>query len=1038
MATEARSDNSDTQSYFDSSLWNASAKPAAGIARAVAEFLKCDEVHVFLEFTGHPSDYAQFALARGVISNPESQRLFSFKDKRVFYQQSALPAMVTANDISRARIPASLVSALSNLGAKSFGLFRVTAEEGIIGYIACFYKRSFHRWLPSEVAAFERIHLRPHTNSSIEAPGVVANVNIGSVERYQRLATHGNIVILTTDRDFCILDVFGNSEQLIGYPAERLKGDPSVWAKIVDPRDAPNLIKRIVRLREERNELQEEVRIIHRRTGELRWIHLRAVPYADSAGKLLGWEGFGVDVTDRRLAQDALLKQNGRLEALFEIAQSLKELHESAAVTLTGLRAVLRATGAECGYAVLTERESSILEVVAAIGLSEDYLVNMHEILDGPSLLTEAIASKTGLFIDNLQDDTRARRALAKREGLTATIVSPMLFESTVYGAFVLFKRGQDPFLDEDYELASAAASQITLAIRQAENFESQRRQSASLGSLFKVSRELAKYRAAVDFGEQILPVLKEEFALKRGWIGITNDQSTFIVGRAGFGPDVSPEVVNTQIEIDDSQSILDELLTEQRPVVLDDLTGEINEGLLTIFPDPSSLILVPVVAIGQVMGVLVLEPLSSRTFATSDRLQLLVSMANEMATAMIAGRFESKMANAVKMRTAGLLASGVAHNFNNLLQTIVGQVSLINLQANGNHGVSQASKVINDAVMRGASLVSQLLNFAAKGPRKRVRIELSSFFRDSLELYSSLLGRDISLICDDQLPEGVSVLADSNQLQQVITNMLANSKEAIGDGGGGEVSISTHSVIVRSGDLGPDISPGSYARIDLRDNGAGMSDEAANRCFEPFYTTKNIDRDTGVGLSGTGLGLAAAYSIVREHDGAITVHSREGEGSIFSIYIPIVASERQSKNTAEVYKHAKSVGVLLLGVESGVQPFVSSALESLGCVARGVFDLRQARELIEREPSTWNIIMIDKEGLGSQESSACKDVASMCPSISVVCLCSQGFKGGQLTMGESDEGVVGAKGTYHIEKPITVWGLEKIINKIRADLKKP
>jgi len=266
---------------------------------------------------------------------------------------------------------------------------------------------------------------------------------------------------------------------------------------------------------------------------------------------------------------------------------------------------------------------------------------------------------------------------------------------------------------------------------------------------------------------------------------------------------------------------------------------------------------------------------------------------------------------------------------------------------------------------------------------------------------------------------------------------MLANSKEAIGDEGGGEVSISTHSVIVRSGDLGPDISPGSYARIDLRDNGAGMSDEAANRCFEPFYTTKNIDRDTGVGLSGTGLGLAAAYSIVREHDGAITVHSREGEGSIFSIYLPIVASERQSKNTAEVYRQAQSVGVLLLGVESGVQPFVSSALESLGCVARGVFDLRQARELIEREPFTWNIIMIDKEGLGSQESSACNDVASMCPNISVVCLCSQGSKGAQVAMGESEESSGGAKGSYHIEKPITVWGLEKIINKIRADLNK-
>jgi PAS domain S-box-containing protein len=992
-------------------------------------------VDVLVSVPGSPQDYAQFVLSGGVVANSNGNRLFSFSDGKVLFNDNALPPTITANDVSRARIPTALANALTHSGTKSFGLFKLSANGRVVGYVACFFKRAFHRWLPAEVSAFEQIRLASPKSTEEEPFKADTNASRRSVERYQRLATHGNIVILTTDRDFSIRDVFGNSEQLIGYPAEKLKGDPSVWAKIVDPRDAPNLLKRIVRLREQRTELQEEVRVTHQKTGELRWIHLRAVPHWDNSGKLLGWEGFGVDVTDRRSAQDALVKQNARLEALFEIAQSLEEPHEPAAVTLTGLKSVLRATGAECGYAVLTDRESAALEVSAAIGLSEDYLVNVHEVLEGPSLLREAIRDRSGLLIDDLQSDQRAIRSLAKSEGLRATIVAPMLFESTVYGAFVLFKRGSEPFLEEDYDLASAAASQITLAIRQAENFEVQKRQSVSLGSLFKVSRELAKYRAAVDFGEQILPVLKEEFALKRGWIGMTNEQGTFIVGRAGFGPNVTPEVVDSQIEIDDSQSILEELLTDQRPVIVDDPSSEVKEDLISLFPDPSSLILVPLVAIGQVMGVLVLEPISKRTFSTSDRLQLLVSMASEMATAMIAGRFETKMANAVKMRTAGLLASGVAHNFNNLLQTIVGQVSLIQLQAKGNQGVAEASKVISDAAMRGASLVSQLLNFAAKGARKRIKIDLSSFLRDSRELYGSLLGRDINLIVDDQLPEGIALLADSNQLQQVITNMLANAKDAIGDTEGGEVSISTHSVIIRSGDLGPDISPGSYVRIDLRDNGVGMNEEAASRCFEPFFTTKNIDRDTGVGLSGTGLGLAAAYSIIREHDGAITVHSREGEGSIFSVYLPIVCNERQNKNSAESTRQSKPVGVLLLGIESGVQPFVSSALESLGCVARGVFDLRQARELIEREQDAWNIILLDKEGLGAQGSLTCKEVASACPKASVICLCSQGYKSARAAEGEpvrDGQETPDHTGIYHIEKPITVWCLEKVINKIR------
>jgi PAS domain S-box-containing protein len=1035
MASEARSDNTDQRCYFDSSLWENSARPAVGIAQAVADVLRCDEVHVYLAQPDKPPDSLQFALSRGVIANGSSL-LFSLSASKVFYKDSPLSSPLTANDISRARLPATLVYELTHTGTKSFGLFRISQGKSALGYIACFYKKRFHRWHADEVAAFGRIGetlpiLQVSENLVFDTGRAISNV-----ERYQRLATHGNIVILTTDRDFSIRDVFGNSEQLIGYPPERLKGDSSVWAKIVDPRDSGNLVKRIMRLREEKTELKEEVRIIHQKTEETRWIHLRAVPYTDNSGKLLGWEGFGVDVTDRRDAQDALVRQNARLEALFEIAQSLEELHEPAAVTLTGLRAVIRATGAECGYAVFTDRESGALEVVAAIGLSEEYIVNMHDILDGPSLLRETIETKSGLVVDNLQTDPRAKVSLARLENLKATIVVPMLFEGTVYGAFVLFKRNNERFLNEDYDLASAAASQITLAIRQAENFEQQKRQSASLGSLFKVSRALAKYRAAVDFGEQILPVLKDEFALKRGWIGIMNDQGTFIVGRAGFGPEVTQGLINTQIEVEDSQAILEELLTEQRPVIIDDPNCEIPEKLINLFPNSNTLIFVPMVTIGQVMGVLVLEPLSRRAFSTSDRLQLLVSMANEMATAMIAGRFESKMSNAVKMRTAGLLASGVAHNFNNLLQTIVGQVSLIQIQSAGNIPVSQASKTINDAAMKGAALVSQLLNFASKGSARRERIEVSTFIENSRELYTSLLGKGISFILEDQLSEGAAIFADANQLQQVITGMLANSKDAIADAHDGEVLLSTHSVVVRSGDLGPDISAGSYVRIDLRDNGRGMSDEEVNRCFEPFFTTKNVDRDTGVGLSGTGLGLAAAYSIVREHEGAITVHSREGEGTIFSVYLPLSPNQPQVKGGNGAARSIKSIGVLLLGVESGVQPFVSSALESLGCIARGAFDLRQARELIQRDPETWRVVMVDKDGLGSQSVSACKDISTEFPQISVVCLCSQGQKEHRDKSDGSANHPSESKDTHsnvhHIDKPITVWGLESVINKVK------
>jgi signal transduction histidine kinase len=757
---------------------------------------------------------------------------------------------------------------------------------------------------------------------------------------------------------------------------------------------------------------------------------LRALPYHNENGELLGWEGFGLDVTDRREAQDALVRQNSRLHALYEVSKAVGEIHDPAMVTLTGLRAVVQATASEAGYAVFCGSDNQLPEVVAAIGLSEEYLASIDEVLLGPSLLREALESQKRFLIPDMQADPRAAKRLAEIERIRAAIIIPLLFEDAVYGAIVLFKRSPDSYDNQDFELAVSAASQITLAIRQSEMLEVQRRQSASLGSLYAVSKELAKYRASIDFSEHILPTLRQEFALKRCWVGLTNAQGTFVVGRAGFGPEVSNETISTQIEISDDQPLLQEVLHSRAPLVLDSLAEESPEALLGLFRDPGSLVVVPMVTVGQTMGVLVLEPLSKNTFLSAERLQLLVSMANEMATAMMAGRFESKMANAVKMRTAGLLASGVAHNFNNILQAIIGQVSLVQLHAKGNGAVVQAGQTIQEAAMRGAALVRQLLSFATKGNSRKAAVEVAALLDDSRALYESLLGKEVQLAIDNQVLSGTAVYADQSQLQQVITGMLANAKDALAANENGEVEISAHSVMVRASELDADLSPGPYVRIDIRDNGAGMTPEEQVRCFEPFYTTKNIDRDTGVGLSGSGLGLAAAYATVKEHSGAITVHSKVGDGTIFSIYLPCCSGKGREasggSSSTSILVQQTNNGALLLGIEPGVQPFIASALESVGYAAQGVFDLRQANEMLAHEADRWSIVIVDSEGLAASSKTVCQELLAAFPSVVVICL------GSKLDT-TSNSHLNSKNRLFNLEKPITAWALEAIVNRITS-----
>ena len=1011
---------------FESSSYSSMSDLATQLADSIGRQLGCDEVLVTIgrherEHTGHFSQGGE-TLAESPI--------FEVRNGAAAFRGQAWSLPFVVKDLQRARVANDLALELAVRKVRSYGAFPLLDQGRLLGIVECYFTRSYHRWHPEEIVAFEELS---HALSSVDAAGVPATGRRSHVtseesrSQYSRMAQYGNVLIIITDSQFGITEVFGDAESMLGISAAEMKNNGRIWEKIIDPRDQSALHRRILRLRLERSELREEVRAVHQKTGEVRWVMLRAVPQFSTNGGFLGWEGFGIDITDRRGVQEALTAQSARVEALFEVARALQGQTDPALVLLRGLRALLKATNSSSGYGCFYHRETDDVELVAVHGVSERYIENTDPVLKGPSLLRETIATKKGIMLANIQEHPRAYTTLAKIENLQSTIIMPLIADDEVYGALVIFTRERGSYTTNDFELVSAAATQIALAVRQTYLFDAERQQSQTLSALYRISHELAKYRTPREIAEHAFPILQQEFTLRRGWFGVTNEQGTHIVGKAGFGTGVRRKLQEVQIELSLQHDFLDEAIKTQRPVVVPAGATMECSGLQRIITllKLDTFVIVPLVSLGQVIGVLVVEPAIPHLVTKDARLHLLSSMANEMAQVLMARRFESRMAEGLKMRMAGLLASGVAHNFNNMLQAILGQVALLEMQLPKGAPALDSARMITDAAKRGAALVSQLINFSSQGQGTRQRVSVNKLIADAQELYRSLLGKRVEFNlkpCAD-CPDAI---LDPGQIQQVVTNLLMNAKDAIDGKNDGLVSIVVSRVRLRSAEVDPDLAPGVYVRIDVKDNGHGMNAEQQLRCFEPFYTTKNVDPGTGVGLSGSGLGLSAAYSIVKQHNGLITVSSEVGEGSTFSIYLPLQMPEDKVVPVAHHAGPRRSMkgGVLLLGVETGSQPFMTSLLESVGYRSRSVFDIAQVRELLERDPSAWDCVFIDRDVVGEGALEDCKQLWELFPDIGIV------------TLSAAPRDVVAhplSAREGFLEKPLGVWSVEAVLKRLKG-----
>jgi len=377
----------------------------------------------------------------------------------------------------------------------------------------------------------------------------------------------------------------------------------------------------------------------------------------------------------------------------------------------------------------------------------------------------------------------------------------------------------------------------------------------------------------------------------------------------------------------------------------------------------------------------------------------------------------EEKFIQAQKMEVVGLLAGGVAHDFNNILTAIIGYGNLLRMKLPAADPLHHYVEQILTSSEKAANLTQSLLAFSRKQVMHPILIDVNETVSNTKKLLSRVLGEDIALeVKTTDFP--LMIRADTGQIEQVLLNLAANARDAMPQGG--TLTITTQETEINEQFIQEQRygSPGKFVLISVTDTGVGMDRAMQQHLFEPFFTTKEVGK-------GPGLGLAMVYGTIKQHGGFIGVSSDPGKGTCFTIYLPLsqTGAQQPGKMPASAIVHGTEM-LLLIEDDEVVRKVTKTMLEGLGYEVLEAAKGEQALELFRKNKEQVQLVISDMIMPGLTARDVHKELQNIRPDIKVL------FISGYTADVLERKGIEKEK-THFISKPLRPDALSKKIRDV-------
>ncbi len=384
----------------------------------------------------------------------------------------------------------------------------------------------------------------------------------------------------------------------------------------------------------------------------------------------------------------------------------------------------------------------------------------------------------------------------------------------------------------------------------------------------------------------------------------------------------------------------------------------------------------------------------------------------------------EMKLQQVQKLEAIGTLAGGIAHDFNNILSGIRGYSQLAGMHLCNPDQAKEDLEAVQKAGEKATELVQQILTISRQSTHNKEPLEVHVVVREALKLLRATLPSTIRI--KTNIRSGSAIMGDPTQIHQVVMNLATNAYHAMIDGKGVlSVGLKEISILDKSPSPDLDLPPGRYLRLDVSDTGRGMDSTLVKKIFDPYFTTKDPDK-------GTGLGLAVVLSIIEEHKGKINVHSTPGAGSSFHVYLPIIV-ESENPRILEKENETPARGsetVLLVDDDDAVLGMTRGILMELGYTVAAFSDAAEAFHTYARDPIKFDIVVTDMTMPGMTGFELSKRIFEMTPDQPII-LCT-GFSESVNKEKALSIGIV-----EYLEKPIMIRELARVLRSV-LDQSKP